>query len=140
MTKINDKDNIVTDENIDVIKSQTLSNPKITDMNEASLDQVESDINPEIRDGFKDEENLSTEGRKSGFLSGLKVGFIDTVIMVVVSGLLLCVTGVILLYGAGYYITNALGVLFVILVIVSVLYPAFKSSYESKKLNKTNKI
>lgn len=140
MAKINDTDNIGNGEHFDINESQTLSNPKITDMNETAMDQVKPDITAEVKDDFYGDKNLSQNKGKSEFLGGLTTGLIDTVIMLLVSGVLLCITGVILLYGFGYYVTNALGVLFIILVIVSVLYPGFKGSYRARKLNKTNKI
>ena len=140
MTKINDNDNNDSAEKFDISKSQTLSNPKINDMNEKAMDEIISDANPEVRDDFNDDKKISENGRRSNFLGGLKTGLIDTAIMLVVSGILLCITGVILLYIAGYYITNVLGILFIVLVIVSIFYPTFKNSYRFRKLRKTNKI
>jgi len=140
MTKITDNDNNENGEQFDISKSQTLSNPKISDMNEKTVDEIKSDIDPEVRDNFNDDKKISEYGTRSSFLGGLKTGFIDTAIMLVVSGILLCITGVILLYIFGYYITNVLGILFIVLVIVSILYPTFKNSYRFRKLKKIKKI
>jgi hypothetical protein len=140
MAKISDDDNIVTGGKFNVNKSQTLSNPKITDMNEKAMDEVKPEIDPQIGNDLNDNKNLSQKERQSGFLSGLKDGFIDTFIEVVVSGILLCITGLIFKNLLGFYIIDIFGVFFIILVIVSVLYPAFKGLYRSRKLNKTNKI
>jgi len=136
MTKINDNDNNENGEQFDISKSQTLSNPKISDMNEKTVDEIKS----EVRDNFNDDKKISEYGTRSSFLGGLKTGFIDTAIMLVVSGILLCITGVILLYICGYYITNVLGILFIVLVIVSILYPTFKNSYRFRKSRKIKKI
>lgn len=136
--------NIEKGEKLDINTSETLSNPEINDMKETSVDEINSDeaiseVNTDVKDDFKDGKKLFKNERQSEFFSGLKAGIIDTIIMLIISGILLCITGVIMLYILGYYITNILGMLFIFLVIVSVLYPAFKSCYKFSKLNKTQK-
>lgn len=136
--------NIKKGEGMDINTSETLINPEINDMKATAVDEIKSEgaiseINTKVNDNLKNAKKPFKKGRQSEFFCGLKAGIIDTIIMLVISGILLCITGVIMMYILGYYITNIFGMLFIFLVIVSILYPAFKNCYKFSKMNKIKK-